>query len=267
MDANLGLKDCLAASEWTKKYIPRFGGDPHGITAMGQSAGAGMLYYMSVIQDEPLPFTQAILASPAAPPRRDVAARKTQLFNLVLQAAGCADLACLRSLDEVSMKQVNTKLINDTASTGGGGDTGPVMGFAIYPDGKQVTDAPLKLLRDGKINKSLQRIVVATMANEGMGTSSDSNMPAAFPQLVRRIFPGASNNTAAKIQSMYKYKPDLPQQLAWDWTTDAVFACAAFGLAKAMPEKAHVFLNSMPPATHGQDISCKFVYDAIGDCS
>jgi carboxylesterase type B len=49
MDANLGLHDCLAAAEWTSKLIARFGGDPGRVTAIGQSAGAGMIGLMTVL--------------------------------------------------------------------------------------------------------------------------------------------------------------------------------------------------------------------------
>jgi carboxylesterase type B len=50
MDANVGLFDNLEAARWTSKFIQKFGGDRKRITAAGQSAGAGMLYYMSILQ-------------------------------------------------------------------------------------------------------------------------------------------------------------------------------------------------------------------------
>lgn len=49
MDINVGLFDALAAVEWTSRYIEKFGGDRKRITASGQSAGAGMLYYLSTL--------------------------------------------------------------------------------------------------------------------------------------------------------------------------------------------------------------------------
>lgn len=48
-EANVGLFDCLAAARWTSKFIHKFGGDRRRITAAGQSAGAGMLYYMTTL--------------------------------------------------------------------------------------------------------------------------------------------------------------------------------------------------------------------------
>jgi carboxylesterase type B len=60
MDANLGMHDCLAALKWSSKYISRFGGDPGRITAMGQSAGAGIIGLLTVLDGGKgnLPFQQ-----------------------------------------------------------------------------------------------------------------------------------------------------------------------------------------------------------------
>lgn len=40
---NAALQDVVLALEWVKKNISAFGGDPEQITAVGQSAGAGLL--------------------------------------------------------------------------------------------------------------------------------------------------------------------------------------------------------------------------------
>jgi hypothetical protein len=90
-----------------------------------------------------------------------------------------------------------------------------------------------------------------------MGTSSDSNMPQAFPALVRKILPTASNATIAAIQAHFPYPPDLPEELAWDWTTAIIFECNAYNLATAFKDKARRYIMSIPPAVHGEDMSCK----------
>ncbi|XP_058065448.1 esterase B1-like [Anopheles bellator] len=38
---NYGLKDQLVALQWLNQYVRQFGGDPHRVTLMGHSAGAG----------------------------------------------------------------------------------------------------------------------------------------------------------------------------------------------------------------------------------
>ncbi|OAA51225.1 Carboxylesterase, type B [Beauveria brongniartii RCEF 3172] len=237
MDANIGLFDSLASAEWTAKYIHKFGGDASRFSVIGESAGAGILYYLTTLQngEADLPFQQAFIASPAAPPRQDVALRQAQVFNMVLYASNCSSIECLRGLSETELKAVNHFLINDTRTEGGGGNFGPGIGFGLAPDGKDFSDIPSQLLLDGKMNCGLKRLIVGSMANEGRYVSSDDDMPAAFPGLAH-------------------YRPRVPAQLAWDWTTDVVFACQAYNLANALPDRTNFFINSIGSGAHGQDV-------------
>lgn len=60
MDVNVGLFDVLAAGNWISKYIDRFGGDTDRVTAMGQSASAGILTLLTTLDSgkAKLPFQQ-----------------------------------------------------------------------------------------------------------------------------------------------------------------------------------------------------------------
>lgn len=71
MDANVGLHDGIAALEWTKKYVSRFGGDPDNITVGGQSAGAAMIAMMLVGNggNGTLPFQKVGFLSPCCEDR------------------------------------------------------------------------------------------------------------------------------------------------------------------------------------------------------
>ena len=89
-----------------------------------------------------------------------------------------------------------------------------------------------------------------------MTTSSGDGMPENFPSLVRQIFGTASNETVAHIQSSYDFA-DNTAKLAWDWTTDVIFACNAANLASAYQESARRYIFSAPPAVHGQDLACE----------
>lgn len=90
-----------------------------------------------------------------------------------------------------------------------------------------------------------------------MGTASDRGMPNRFSDIVRANIPGISNSSIAKLQSMYMFQPELPEKLAWDYTTDIVFGCSAVNIASAYGERARRYLFSVPPATHGSDVACK----------
>ncbi|PGH04908.1 hypothetical protein GX51_03204 [Blastomyces parvus] len=259
MDANVGLHDSIAAVEWTKKYIDRFGGDPDRITVFGQSAGATIITMMLTgnAGQGSLPFSKAIISSPAILPRRNVTIRRQEVYESVLEAANCTTLACLRAVPETELEAVNHHLITEVKGASGGGAFGPGIGFAPLVDGSYVPDAPQVLLDQGRFNKNVKSIISANTLNEGQGVSPDSNMPENFPAIVRLVFPGASDATVKKIQDLFPVKEGEPaEKLAWDWTTSVLFACPAESVARAYSKigKARRYFLSAPPATHGFDM-------------
>lgn len=60
---NLGLQDQLAALEWVKTNIERFGGDPEAITAFGQSAGGHSIAAIMGVNRSSQLFNRAIIQS------------------------------------------------------------------------------------------------------------------------------------------------------------------------------------------------------------
>lgn len=256
MDQNVGLHDSIAAGRWTEKYIERFGGDPDRITAIGQSAGGGILSYMTIMDKKfgKLPLQQALISSPALPPRRNVSSRLTEIFNIVLKASNTTTLKDLRSLSFEQLKDLNQKVVGEMESTGGGGNFGPVIGFSPAPDGKYFHDAPQVIQQHPGQVQYLKRLIVGNMNKEGEGLSSDGDMPRRFPELVKRVFPTASDKTIAKIQSGYTWPKDYPEALADEYTKDVVFGCTADHVASAYSDKAHRYIMSTPPAHHGQDL-------------
>ena len=76
-----------------------------------------------------------------------------------------------------------------------------------------------------------------------MGLSSDVGFPEAFGRLVRQIYTTASNETVDYILSHYDYE-DNPARLAWDWTTDVIFAC---NVAAAYEGISSRYILSVPP--------------------
>jgi hypothetical protein len=82
-------------------------------------------------------------------------------------------------------------------------------------------------------------------------------MPNRFPELVRANIPNVSDHKIAELQALYDVPSNLPEKLAWDFVTDIVFGCNALAIAGAYEETARRFIFSVPPATHGLDLSCK----------
>jgi hypothetical protein len=108
------------------------------------------------------------------------------------------------------------------------------------------------LLEQGRFHK-IKRVLAANTALEGMSLIGDANMPEAFPNLVRPVFPTASKETIERIASLFPYPPETPEKLAWDWLTAIVFACHSQSVANAYRNRARRYVLSVPPATHGYD--------------
>ena len=98
---NYGLYDQLCAMRWVRENIAAFGGDPEAITIMGQSAGA-----MSVQQHclSPLSegmFRGAVMSSGGGVSglmKTRPAESSFDFWKLVMEKAGCSDLAAFRAL-------------------------------------------------------------------------------------------------------------------------------------------------------------------------
>ncbi|PIG87229.1 carboxyl ester lipase [Aspergillus arachidicola] len=259
MDANVGLHDGIAALEWTKKYISRFGGDPDNITVGGQSAGAGMIAMMLVGNggNGTLPFQKAFLSSPGLMPRRNVTDRRQEVYDQTLQAANCSSLSCLRDSSPSALAATNKKVL-DLPGGSGGGTLGPGIGIGPFPDGEYLLDAVPIMLQQGRYHKNIQAVMSGNTAAEGLGITPDISTYEDFATLVRRLVPGASNATVQHIRDMYPYPDSQLQLVANSWTTDAVFACNARAVAKAYGNRTQRYLFSVPPATHGLDLSYYF---------
>lgn len=61
--ANLGLLDQLEAFRWVQRNIAAFGGDPHCVTAFGQSAGGDSVAHLMATPEAPSLFQRAIIQS------------------------------------------------------------------------------------------------------------------------------------------------------------------------------------------------------------
>lgn len=191
-------------------------------------------------------------------PRRNVTSRRQLVYQQVLTAANCTSLECLRGVSFDTLSKANNYLITDGPTGTGGTAFGPSIGFSPFPDGSYILDEPMVLLQQGRFQHDVKQLITANMQNDGMDMVGDDNMPAAFGDLVRTVFTTADNQTVARIQSLFPFPADLPEKLAWDWLTSVAFACHSQSIAQAYQEKARRYVMTIPPATHGQDLYCKF---------
>lgn len=96
MVANAGLHDVMAALAWVRAHIDAFGGDPSRVTAIGESAGGGViLHLLGAAPPAGAPdrvFDRAIVQSGSTGRTFDAATAAT-IAERVLAAVGVADAA------------------------------------------------------------------------------------------------------------------------------------------------------------------------------
>lgn len=114
---NVGLLDQEAAIAWVVEHIEAFGGDPHNLTVMGQSAGAMSIPCMLMRRPR---FQRAILQSASLGRGFRTLEQAQAISALVLRAAGAADLDQARQLPVQSLleAQVDPAVVQWLADEG-----------------------------------------------------------------------------------------------------------------------------------------------------
>lgn len=189
-------------------------------------------------------------------PRRNVTQRRRFVFDQVLKSANCSSLDCLRHASPKTLMAANRHVLVDSHGESGGATFGPGIGLGPFPDGGYLPDAMTVLFSEGRFNKQVRSVISGNMAAEGLGLTPEVEKESDFAQLVRRLIPGASNSTIQRIRALYPYPGTQMQQVANDWTTDVAFGCNAHAIAKAYANITQRYVFSVPPATHGLDLSC-----------
>ncbi|MEO5925328.1 MAG: carboxylesterase family protein [Bryobacteraceae bacterium] len=131
--ANVGMLDTIAALEWVRDNISRFGGDPSNVTIFGQSGGAGKVSTLLAMPGAKGLFHRAIIQSGSnlAGVAKADAVKSTETFMAKLGAKSLADL----------QKLPMAQLIDATNSTPGL-RTSPTVDGITLPGGPFSPTAP-----------------------------------------------------------------------------------------------------------------------------
>jgi len=138
---NNGLRDQIAALEWVKANIGRFGGDPDNVTIMGESAGSISVSIHLAAPGAKGLFRKAIAES-GAPNITRSRAEAEQLTRVFMEMAGAKDAAGLRKLSAARMIEVQEKFL---AKYGVEAD----LTFSPVIDGVVVPKDPFQAIGEG----------------------------------------------------------------------------------------------------------------------
>jgi len=146
--SNVGIRDQIAALQWVRENIDRFGGDPENVTIFGESAGAMSAATLLAVPSAQGLFQRAILQSGAAhnvsSPR--VAANVSASFVEAIGITGPAE----KELAELPV----TRLMGAQARTSAriGLEDG-VMAWQPCVDGDLIPEQPLQAIARGAGSK------------------------------------------------------------------------------------------------------------------
>lgn len=206
---NAGVLDLIAALEWVKTNVERFGGDPSCVTIFGESGGGGKvsallaapaargLFHRAVVQSgPPFQFPSRALANATA--------------EKVL-----AQLGIDRKQGPEALQQLpaETLLRVQVALGAGGGPSPGGMSFAPTIDGRVLFDWPEQALARGAsatvpllIGTNLDEARFMLMINPQLRASPPELGEA---ELLERASPGCDRGTAQLIAHYRKHYPEL----------------------------------------------------------
>eukprot|EP01080_Neovahlkampfia_damariscottae_P009854 gene9854-2177_t len=159
-NGNYGLMDQRIALEWIKENIEAFGGDSKKITLTGQSAGAmSVLMHLVSTKTRPDLFQKVVFfGSPFAMLYRKREQNKDYMKSFAINL-GCKqdDRACYeRQKIEDILKASSASIVLPKPPLL---NTRNIMPWMPTIDGVDITNQPLKLIKDGKFKKHVEVLV------------------------------------------------------------------------------------------------------------
>ena len=268
--SNLGVRDQIAALEWVRDNIERFGGDPGNVTVAGQSAGAMSVGALLGAPSARGLFHRAILQSAAGRHvlGRDEADRVADRFLHELGKRKCtpSELAEV-PVAEILRAQglVNREFMNAR----------DLMVMMPCIDGELVTESPLEAIKGGAaseielmIGTTLDEWKLFTPVDTGLLGSSESRLVARFADLLPEI----AENSPSPEQAALSYREAVrerggrttPFEVWSAFQSMRVFHRPSVELADAQVRaggRAHSYLFAWKPAAFSQTLGACHAMD------
>ncbi|MEV0030377.1 carboxylesterase/lipase family protein [Nocardia sp. NPDC050793] len=202
-DANLGLRDQVAALEWVRRNIAEFGGDPDNVTIFGESAGAHAVLALLATPAARGLFHRGIAQSPPADWALNAEDAAT-FARRCLDALGADPADAARALIEAPANDIRRAV--DRTSDAVLSERPGLFPICPVVDGDYLPLSPVDAIVAGAAHRV--PLIIGTNREEGTLFARFADKLPTNPRRLHAMFDRAGGEFEAKVTAAY---PGYPQ--------------------------------------------------------
>jgi para-nitrobenzyl esterase len=225
---NVGMLDCVAALEWVRDNVARFGGDPGNVTIMGQSGGGAKVTTLTAMPSARGLFHKAVVLS-GAQVRAGEKVYAEKLGAAVLAGAGfdAGQIDKLQAMPWKDFYEVATKAQRALAAETAAANPSAVglrLGFGPSVDGDVLPQHPYAP-EAAPTAATVPMLICSTRNEQSQAWADPSLLAITLPQVAEKVKeragfgPGFGDRAQAVVDAYARAFPDAKPVEIWSLVT------------------------------------------------